>query len=68
MFLVDLRSKRMADGQANWTFGSLKPDSERKQFEMQLTHAAFHDELTGLANRALCREPLIHALARIRVQ
>ena len=29
-----------------------------------MRHDALHDPLTGLANRALCRERLIHALAR----
>jgi GGDEF domain-containing protein len=30
--------------------------SERKRFEQQLLHQAFHDPLTGLANRALFRD------------
>jgi diguanylate cyclase (GGDEF)-like protein/PAS domain S-box-containing protein len=36
----------------------------RKQLETQLQHQAFHDSLTGLANRALFRDRLAHALAR----
>jgi diguanylate cyclase (GGDEF)-like protein/PAS domain S-box-containing protein len=36
----------------------------RKQLEMQLQHQAFHDSLTGLANRALFRDRVAHALAR----
>ena len=31
---VDGALKRTADGQANWTFGAVKPDSEQKQFEL----------------------------------
>ena len=37
--------------------------SERRRLEQQLTHQAFHDPLTGLANRALFRDRVSHALA-----
>jgi len=40
--------------------------TERFQLEQQLTHEAFHDALTGLANRALFRDRLGHAMARSR--
>jgi diguanylate cyclase (GGDEF)-like protein/PAS domain S-box-containing protein len=40
--------------------------SERKAFEQQLTHQAFHDPVTGLANRALFAERVRHALTRGR--
>jgi diguanylate cyclase (GGDEF)-like protein/PAS domain S-box-containing protein len=40
--------------------------SERKRLERQLTHQAFHDPLTGLANRALFRDRVSHALALAR--
>jgi diguanylate cyclase (GGDEF)-like protein/PAS domain S-box-containing protein len=39
--------------------------SERKQLEDQLVHQAFHDGLTGLANRTLFTERVEHALASI---
>ncbi len=40
--------------------------SERKVFEEQLAHQAFHDGVTGLANRALFAERVRHAIARGR--
>lgn len=40
--------------------------TERKAFEAQLTHQAFHDTLTGLPNRTLLLERLQQALARSR--
>ncbi|MGH2859493.1 MAG: putative bifunctional diguanylate cyclase/phosphodiesterase, partial [Solirubrobacteraceae bacterium] len=38
--------------------------SERKAFEEQLAHQAFHDTVTHLANRALFNERVRHAVAR----
>jgi diguanylate cyclase (GGDEF)-like protein/PAS domain S-box-containing protein len=40
--------------------------SDRAALEAQLMHQAFHDPLTGLANRALLRDRTEHALARTR--
>jgi diguanylate cyclase (GGDEF)-like protein/PAS domain S-box-containing protein len=40
--------------------------TERVQLEQELTHQAFHDSLTGLANRGLLRDHLTQALARAR--
>ncbi len=42
--------------------------SERKRLERELTHQAFHDSLTGLANRALFRNRVGHALTLARRQ
>ena len=38
----------------------------RNQLVSELAHKAFHDDLTGLANRALLRDRLDHALRRSR--
>jgi diguanylate cyclase (GGDEF)-like protein/PAS domain S-box-containing protein len=38
--------------------------TDRTTLEAELLHQAFHDSLTGLANRALFRDRLGHALAR----
>jgi diguanylate cyclase (GGDEF)-like protein/PAS domain S-box-containing protein len=40
--------------------------SERKTFEEQLAHQAFHDPVTNLANRALFVERVSHAISRAR--
>jgi diguanylate cyclase (GGDEF)-like protein/PAS domain S-box-containing protein len=38
--------------------------TDRKRAEEELTHRAFHDSLTGLANRALFHDRVEHALQR----
>ena len=38
--------------------------TERRALEQQLSHQAFHDSLTGLANRALFLDRVTHALDR----
>jgi diguanylate cyclase (GGDEF)-like protein len=38
--------------------------NENRELEAKLVHQAFHDSLTGLANRALFRDRVEHALAR----
>jgi PleD family two-component response regulator len=38
--------------------------TDRRALEQQLSHQAFHDSLTGLANRALFLDRVAHALNR----
>jgi diguanylate cyclase (GGDEF)-like protein/PAS domain S-box-containing protein len=45
---------------------TLRDTHERKLLEERLTHQAFHDPLTGLANRALLADRLGHALVGSR--
>lgn len=44
--------------------GSMTDISARKRVEEQLIHNAFHDDLTGLPNRALLMDRLSHSIRR----
>jgi diguanylate cyclase (GGDEF)-like protein/PAS domain S-box-containing protein len=45
---------------------SMRDVTDRKALEDELRHQAFHDGLTGLANRALFEDRLVHAMAGSR--
>lgn len=57
---------RDVDGLPLLARGTNHDITDRKRAEERLVHQAFHDSLTGLANRALFRDRLTHALARAR--
>src|SRR5205814_10675290 len=56
----DLRGDRLVRG----VVFNARDITERVRLDEELTHQAFHDGLTGLANRALLRDRLEHSLAR----
>ncbi|MGH9945575.1 MAG: EAL domain-containing protein [Pyrinomonadaceae bacterium] len=45
--------------------GSMMDVTERKSLEEQLTHQALHDPLTNIANRALFKDRVDHALTKL---
>jgi len=53
-----------ADGDGPAVVAMVQDISTRKSLEAQLTHQAFHDPLTNLANRALFRQRVEQALQR----
>ena len=55
---------RDSQGRALLVAGSATDVTERKQYEDQLLHDAFHDVLTGLPNRPLFLNRLAHSIAR----
>jgi diguanylate cyclase (GGDEF)-like protein/PAS domain S-box-containing protein len=52
------------DPSVQGTVLTVRDITERKTLEEELKHQAFHDSLTGLANRTLFRDRVDHALAR----
>ncbi|MEA2460728.1 MAG: hypothetical protein QOH90_905 [Actinomycetota bacterium] len=52
-----------ATGAAQRMIGTCQDITERKALEQEVEHQAFHDALTGLANRALFLNRVEHALA-----
>jgi diguanylate cyclase (GGDEF)-like protein/PAS domain S-box-containing protein len=54
---------RLHDPAVSGVVLNMRDITERKQLEDELRHQAFHDSLTGLANRALFEDRLAHAVA-----
>jgi diguanylate cyclase (GGDEF)-like protein/PAS domain S-box-containing protein len=59
-----LRTNLLHDPNVRGIVLNMRDISERKAFEEQLSHQAFHDPVTNLANRALFRDRVSHAIER----
>jgi diguanylate cyclase (GGDEF)-like protein/PAS domain S-box-containing protein len=59
-----LRTSLLHDQNVKGIVLNTRDITERKQFEEQLQHQAFHDPITNLANRALFRDRVLHAIER----
>jgi len=66
IFAEALRTNLEQDPNVRGIVLNIRDISERKGFQEQLVHQAFHDKLTGLANRALFQDRVAHALDRHR--
>ena len=63
---VDVAVSRIADSDGGGFTVACHDITQRHELEEQLTHQAFHDPLTGLANRALFQNRLRHTVERTR--
>jgi len=59
-------SLRQEEGQPHSVRGIFRNISERKQAEQKIHQLAYYDTLTGLPNRVLLQDRLIHAIADAR--
>jgi diguanylate cyclase (GGDEF)-like protein/PAS domain S-box-containing protein len=64
-FACSVEPLRTPSGEIEGALGLAVDITDRKLLETQLTYRAFHDPLTGLANRALFRDRVMHALSRV---
>jgi diguanylate cyclase (GGDEF)-like protein/PAS domain S-box-containing protein len=64
IFAETLRTNLLHDDNVRGIVLNTRDISERKTFEEQLSHQAFHDAVTSLANRALFRDRVGHAIER----
>src|SRR6185436_11272480 len=58
--------QRGPDGEPQYAISMVENITERKEAEQRIAYLAYHDELTGLANRPRFQEELENAIARAR--
>jgi len=63
-FPMELTLSKWMDGTDEFYTGIVRDVTQQKSLEAQLAHQAFHDSLTGLANRALFRDRVAQAVSR----
>ena len=63
-FPMELTLSKWMDGADEFYTGIVRDVTQQKLLEAQLAHQAFHDSLTGLANRALFRDRVSQAVSR----
>ena len=64
-YLETIAENRFDDPAVEGLVLNMRDVTDRRQFEQELRHQAFHDALTGLANRDLFDDRLRHAIAGI---
>ncbi len=64
LFTETLRTSLLHDPNVRGIVLNTRDITERKQFEEELERQAFHDSITNLANRALFRDRVLHAIER----
>jgi diguanylate cyclase (GGDEF)-like protein/PAS domain S-box-containing protein len=64
--LMHVTLVRDETGEPQYLFTQFQDITDGKQMESELAHQALHDSLTGLPNRALLTDRLVHSLAGAR--
>jgi diguanylate cyclase (GGDEF)-like protein/PAS domain S-box-containing protein len=65
-YVESVGTNLLSDSDVNGLVITTRNINERKILESKLIHQAFHDSLTGLANRVLFRDRVEHALLRAK--
>ncbi len=63
-FAITTKARADADGKPTGIYGTIQDITDRKEAEEQLEKLAYHDPLTGLANRALFHRHISDVIGR----